>query len=203
MGGRWMVVVIGSFLVMMGARTLMVPAQQSGTSPLVAAFTATTDLPRLAVDDFRLTGTSGLTAERIDQILASYGSPAVGSGQWFVRYEQEYAIDAAYALAFFIHESSAGTNPSWAGRISATQTTHNIGNIICAGYPTCYGRFRSYPSWKEGIEDWYRLIAREYREGRGIATIMDVIPIYAPAVENNVAAYQSVVRTLVNQWRSQ
>ena len=49
-------------------------------------------------------------------------------------------------------------------------TTHNVGNIICAGYATCYGRFRDYDTWSQGIEDWYKLIAREYVDGRGAQT---------------------------------
>lgn len=70
-----------------------------------------------------------------------------------------------------------------------------------AGYAACYGRFRDYPTWDAGIEDWYRLIAVEYIAGRGHRTVADVIPVYAPAFENDVDGYVRAVRALVSAWR--
>lgn len=152
--------------------------------------------------DYRFRGPPSLDAERINEILSSYGSPAAGTGDAWVRLGRRHGIDPAFALAFFIHESAAGTHMSWAGRKPDGTTTHNIGNIICAGYPRCYGRFRDYRSWEEGIEDWYRLIDLEYIRGRGLQTVDEVIPIYAPAVENDVEHYVSVVKRLVDSWRT-
>jgi hypothetical protein len=149
------------------------------------------------------TGPPSLDAAQIDAILASYGSPAAGTGAAWVAQGERYGIDPAYAVAFFIHESSAGTNPAWAGIKSDGSTTHNVGNIICAGYPTCYGRFRDYPSWEAGIEDWYRLIAVEYIQGRGLTTVAEILPIYAPSVENDTTGYIRSVEELVRSWREQ
>lgn len=143
-----------------------------------------------------------LTAAQIDQILAAYGSPATGTGAAWVNLGMQYGIDPAFAVAFFIHESSAGTNPNWAGLKPGGATTHNVGNIICAGYSKCYGRFRDYPSWEAGIEDWYRLIAVEYIEGRGTVTLEQIIPIYAPSFENNVQGYIDAVAHMVDGWRT-
>jgi hypothetical protein len=145
-----------------------------------------------------------IAAQQIDDVLASYGSPATGQGQAFYDLGVEYGIDPAYALAFFIHESSAGTNPAWAGLKGDGTTTHNIGNIICAGYVRCHGRFRDYASWEEGIRDWYRLIRDEYIEGRGLRTVGAVLPIYAPSADNNnPAGYAAAVEQLVSEWRAQ
>ncbi|WP_298817958.1 glucosaminidase domain-containing protein [uncultured Chloroflexus sp.] len=155
-----------------------------------------------ATGDYRLRAGPSLTPEQIDQILRSYGSPATGTGAIWYRLGLEYNIDPAYAVAFFIHESSAGVNPNWAGRKPDGSTTHNVGNIICAGYPTCYGRFRDYPNWETGIADWYRLIDVEYIRGRGLQTVAEVIPIYAPSIENDVQAYINVVTSLVDRWRA-
>ncbi|OAN38198.1 hypothetical protein A6A03_04730 [Chloroflexus islandicus] len=152
--------------------------------------------------DHRLRVAPSLSPAQIDQILRSYGSPAAGTGEIWYRLGVEYNIDPAYAVAFFIHESSAGTNPNWAGRKPDGSTTHNVGNIICAGYPTCYGRFRDYPDWETGIADWYRLIDVEYIRGRGLQTVAEVIPIYAPAFENDVQGYINVVTSLVDRWRA-
>ncbi len=159
--------------------------------------------PPLAAGNYQLQGGSSLSAQQVDSILASYNSPAAGTGQTWVELGRRYNIDPAYPLAFFIHESTAGTHPNWAGQKSDGTTTHNIGNIICAGYPSCYGRFRDYGSWEEGIEDWYRLIDDEYIEGRGITTLDEIIPIYAPSIENDVGGYTNVVKQLVDSWRMQ
>jgi hypothetical protein len=126
----------------------------------------------------------------------------VGSGQDWYNLGLQYGIDPAFAVAFFIHESSAGANPNWAGIKPGGATTHNVGNIICAGYPTCYGRFRDYGSWREGIEDWYQLIDVEYLKGRGHRTVADIIPVYAPSFENDVQGYINSVNRLVDEWRT-
>lgn len=152
--------------------------------------------------DYNLRGAPSLSAAQIDEILASYGSPATGTGRAWVDLGRKYHIDPAFAVAFFIHESSAGTNPGWAGLKPDGSTTHNIGNIICAGYPRCHGRFRDYASWEEGIEDWYRLIDVEYIKGRGTQTVAEIVPIYAPAFENNVQGYITAVTRLVDTWRT-
>ncbi|GIV90789.1 MAG: hypothetical protein KatS3mg055_3307 [Chloroflexus sp.] len=155
-----------------------------------------------APGDHRLRSAPSLTPAQIDEILRSYGSPATGTGEIWYRLGLEYNIDPAYAVAFFIHESGAGTNPNWVGMKPDGSTTHNVGNIICAGYPTCYGRFRDYPDWETGIADWYRLIDVEYLRWRGLQTVADIIPIYAPSFENDVQGYIQVVTGLVDRWRS-
>ncbi|KAB8140935.1 hypothetical protein F8S13_21980 [Chloroflexia bacterium SDU3-3] len=143
-----------------------------------------------------------ISASKIDSVLRDYGSPAEGTGNDWVELGKKYNIDPAYALAFFVVESTAGTAQGWAGWKDDGSSTHNIGNIICAGYDTCYGRFRDYGSWQEGIEDWYRLISVEYVNGRGLQTVEQIIPIYAPSFENDVDNYVNSVEKLVEAWRS-
>jgi len=173
-----------------------------GNERTIAGNIASATRPLPARGDYRLRTPPSLSPDQIDQILRSYGSPATGTGEIWYRLGVEYNIDPAYALAFFIHESGAGTNPNWAGFKPDGRTTHNVGNIICAGYPTCYGRFRDYPDWATGIADWYRLIDVEYIRGRGLQTVTEVIPIYAPSIENDVQGYINVVTRLVDQWRA-
>jgi hypothetical protein len=146
-------------------------------------------------------GEPSIDAAAIDTILSKYGSPAAGTGRSWVHLGRQYGIDPAYAVAFFIHESSAGTNPGWAGMKPDGSTTHNVGNIICAGYSTCFNRFRDYASWDEGIADWYKLISHEYVNGRGAASVEQIIPIYAPSFENDVDGYVQTVVMLVEGWR--
>ena len=149
-------------------------------------------------------GPPSLTAEQIDEILERYGSPAQGVGEISVSLSMEYCIDVAYLLGFFRHESTFGTAPNWAGLKPGGLTTHNVGNITCAGYATCAGRFRDYPNWEEGIRDWFRLILEEYVAGRGTITLEEIIPIYAPKADrNNPDAYVKAVRGYIQEWRGQ
>lgn len=147
-----------------------------------------------------ISGVPTITASRIDEILRLYNSPAQGTGQIWIDEGIAYNINPVYALAFFMHESNLGTNPAWSGWKDDGSNTHNVGNIICAGYSRCYGRFRDYSTWEEGIRDWYRLIAVEYIDQRGIHTVEDIIPVYAPEVENDVATYIGSVRDYAYQW---
>ncbi len=156
-----------------------------------------------AADDLTLACPPVLNAAQFDAILASYGSPAVGTGAVWIAEGQRTGINPEIAVAFFVHESSAGTASGWAGWKPDGSSTHNVGNIICAGYVTCYGRFRDYASWDVGIADWYDLIAREYVAGRGHRSVADVIPVYAPSFENDVSGYIGAVQALVQQWRTQ
>lgn len=147
-----------------------------------------------------------ITEEGIERVLASYGSPATGTAKLWIKGWEKYGINPAIPLGFFIVESTAATNPNWAGWITyPTEHTYDIGNIICVGSSpywdgTCHGRFRDYNNWEEGILDWYHLIATEYIEGRGHVTVADVILTYAPAFENDVNGYVNGVDALVAKW---
>lgn len=139
-------------------------------------------------------GSPSLSVSFIDEVLAHYGSPAVGLGATLYADSRSTGIDDVYALAFFMHESSFGLR-------GVAQHTHSLGNIICAGYPTCFGRFRSYAKWAYGATDWYWLIAHEYI-AHGLTTVEQIIPVYAPSGENNVSAYIQAVNTSVASFRS-
>jgi len=147
-------------------------------------------------------GQPSITVDQIEAVLTQYNSPARGSGTIWFALGKQYGIDPAYPLAFFVQESTAGTNPGWAGLKPGGDTTHNVGNIICAGYATCYKGNRDYPSWEAGIEDWYQLIAREYVEGRGLASVEQILPIYCPTSDGcHSYDYISIVNSMVEKWR--
>lgn len=147
-------------------------------------------------------GAPTITGAQIEQVLASYNSPAVGHGQEIYDLGLKYGINPAIGLAFFIQESGAGSNPAWAGWKEDGTTTRNIGNIICTAGYRCYGRFRDYDTWGQGIEDWYRLISELYVGEWGRTTVEQIIPKYAPAADNNdESAYIDVVKRLVEGWQ--
>jgi hypothetical protein len=179
-------------------RTLIRSLREPGFTR-TAAVAALTAAPPAGRHELR--AAPSIDAAGVERILAQYGSPAVGTGELWYRLGVERGIDPAYAVAFFIHESAAGTAAGWAGLKPDGSTTHNVGNIICAGYASCYGRFRDYPDWAAGIADWYRLIDVEYLQWRGLATVADIIPVYAPSVENNVELYITTIEGLVDDWR--
>ncbi len=148
-----------------------------------------------------ITGPSTISAKRYDQILSEMGSPMQGVGTFAVRKGNEYDLNAAVPLAFFRVESTYGKNPSWAGFKPDGSTTYNIGNIICAGYATCYGRFRDYLSWEVGLEDWYKLLSNEYVKGRGLTQLLPILEVYAPRSDNNNPEhYAAAVAALVSCW---
>ena len=138
-------------------------------------------------------GGPSLSADFINQVLASAGSPASGTGQGLYDLSVQSGIDDAYALAVFQKESSFG-------RYGAGFENHALGNIVCAGYPTCNGRFRCYPTWLAGYEDFYQLISREY-VARGLSTIEAITPVYAPSSENDTGLYTSQVRQAMLAFR--
>jgi hypothetical protein len=141
-------------------------------------------------------GSPSLSAQRIDNILCNAGSPACGTGPVFYADSLQYGIDNAYALAFFRHESSFGTNGA------ATQTL-SIGNIVCTAGYSCIGRFRAYSSWADGITDWFKLIKNVYVGQWGATTVESIIPHYAPNSDNNdEAGYIASVENDVQSWRN-
>lgn len=181
------------------------PITPTGTTPMTSTTTPIVVHERWLPDgtgtDIR--GRPSLTGAQVDSILSIYRSPATGSGIAWEAYSYQYGIDDAVALAFFIQESSAGTDPSWSGRKPDGSTTNNIGNIVCAGYHRCYGRWRDYDTWEAGIEDWYRLIAFQYIEQRGLTNVEQIVPIYAPPFENDVPAYIMSVLRRIAQFRNE
>ena len=141
---------------------------------------------RIPVSGTSVLGGPSLSADLINQVFSSASSPAAGTGQGLYDLSVQSGIDDAYALAVFGKESSFG-------KYGAGFEDHALGNIVCAGYPTCNGRFRWYPSWEAGYQDFYQLIKREYVT-RGLSTIEAITPVYAPSSENDTGLYIQQVR---------
>src|SRR5438067_7735405 len=123
---------------------------------------------KMPVSGTSILGGPSLSADFINQILATASSPAAGTGQGLYDLSVQYGIDDAYALAVFGKESSYG-------KYGAAFEDHALGNIVCAGYSTCHGRFRWYPSWQAGYTDFYQLIRGEY-VARGLSTVETITP---------------------------
>ncbi|HWE62037.1 MAG TPA: glucosaminidase domain-containing protein [Chloroflexota bacterium] len=165
--------------------------------PARASLTTTTARSVLSpAAGFNVQGGPTVSPSVINQVLAQYGSPMAGDGEQLYQLGIKYGIDPAYCLAFFVHESAAGTR-------GEAVLTHNLGNIRAVdGAPSLAG-FRYYPTWLEGAEDWYRLVSQVYVQQWGLTTISSIIPVYAPSADNNdPQAYINDVEQMVATWRA-
>jgi len=166
----------------------------------VVAFDTVTNAPVDTSDNFNIKHKSSITADQFDAVLREYGSPALGVGAHVVAYGNKKNVDAAYALYIFIHESTAGTNPNWVGMKGGGETTHNPGNIVCAGYSTCYGRFRDYPTWEDGFDGLIDLLDVYSQD---LKTMKEAIARWAPDSDgNDPAGYYASLETNVRKWRA-
>jgi Mannosyl-glycoprotein endo-beta-N-acetylglucosaminidase len=143
-----------------------------------------------------LRGEPTISANFINTVLDYYNSPAVGKGQALYDDGVKYDIDPAYALAFFMQESTLGTK-------GVATVTHSLGNIrAIQGYPQ-YDGYRKYATWEEGFENWYELISQQYINTWGLTTIDQIIPVYAPNSDNNnEQQYINAIKSMVQSWRS-
>ncbi len=141
-----------------------------------------------------------ISAAFINRVLAAYHSPAAGKGQALYDLGVQYGIDPAFALAFFLHESSFGT----AGE--ATKTL-SLGNLRCYTGSTCVdqdrGGYAAYTSWEAGFQAWYELIRNYYVAQKGLTTVDKIIPTYAPTADHNdEAAYIASLKHALDTWHS-
>jgi hypothetical protein len=144
---------------------------------------------------YMVVGQPSIKADFINRVLDYYRSPARGKGQALYDYGIKYDIDPAYALAFFMHESSFGTT-------GVARVTRSLGNIRASDGYRNYDGYRLYQTWEQGFEDWYKLISEQYVAQWKLTTVDQIVPMYAPSSDNNdVAAYIQAVKTAVDTWR--
>lgn len=146
---------------------------------------------------FDVRGRPTISVAGIEQVLQDYNSPMAGHGQAIYDLGLKYGLDPAFCLAFFIHESAAGTR-------GEAVLTHSVGNIrAVAGSPSRDG-YKYYATWEEGAEDWYRLISTLYVTDWKLTTVAQIIPVYAPSGDSNdPQSYINDVQNLVAAWRAQ
>lgn len=149
---------------------------------------------------YAVLGKPTISATFINRVLASYNSPAAGKGQALYNLGVTYGIDPAFALAFFMHESSFGT----AGE--ATKTL-SLGNLRCIPNYACVdqgrGGYAAFSSWEAGFQAWYELIRNYYVAQRGLTTVDTIIPVYAPTADhNNEAAYIASLKHAISTWHA-
>jgi hypothetical protein len=145
---------------------------------------------------YTVLGKPSLTVDFINQVLSAYRSPATNKGQALYDFGVQYGIDPAFALAFFQHESSFGTQGE------ATKSL-SLGNIRCIPNYRCEDNFAQFDSWEAGFEAWYQLIRNLYVAQWGLTTVDAIIPRYAPAADNNnETAYVNALKHALDTWHS-
>ncbi len=149
---------------------------------------------------YSVLGKPTMTAAQINAVLAHYHSPAAGTGQTLYDLGVKYGIDPAYAVAFYGHESTFGTQ-------GEARTTHSLGNLRCYDGAVCVdqdrGGYASYPNWQAGFEAWYALIRKLYVGSWGLSTVDQIIPQYAPASDHNdEQAYSNDLKKSVDRARA-
>ncbi|MBO0778666.1 MAG: glucosaminidase domain-containing protein [Ktedonobacteraceae bacterium] len=149
---------------------------------------------------YSVLGKPSLRADFMNRVLADYHSPAAGKAQALYDLGAKYGIDPAFALAFFLHESTFGT----AGE---ARKTLSLGNLRCIPNAACVdqdrGGYASFPTWEAGFEAWYKLIRNYYVAQRGLVTVDQIIPVYAPnADNNNEQGYIASLKHSIDTWKA-
>jgi hypothetical protein len=147
--------------------------------------------------DYRVDRPPSISAATIDRVLEEFGSPAADQGAVFYDLGVRYGIDPAFCVAFFVHESHAGTR-------GVARFTRSVGNIRCTPGYRCYEGYRAYDTWESSAEDWYKLITELYIGAWGKRTVAQILPTYAPVGDNNdPASYIASVTGMVDSWWQQ
>jgi hypothetical protein len=176
--------------------------QEAHGKPLVVQVTHPQGSPaRPGHDYYVVTGPPSISEELVHNILCAsskadtpHQSPACGTEHDLYTLGQQYHIDPAYALAFFLKESSLG-------RYGVAKQSRSLGNIRCTPGYACIDGFRAYLTYRAGYEDWYQLI-RFYIDTWHLPTVAAIVATYAPSSENDTTGYITFIERCVDTWRA-
>ncbi len=151
-------------------------------------------VPPATLGSFSVLSQPRLSPAFINQVLASYGSPAAGTGQALYDLGRQYGINSDFALAFFGHESTFGTS-------GEARQSLSLGNLRCIPNFACPDGYAWFPSWQAGYQAWYALIRTLYVGSWGLTTIEQIIPRYAPPSDHNDdSAYIADLKVFLTTW---
>jgi hypothetical protein len=184
-----------SFAIQVGGSIDVFETWQNSNGPI----TAKKPIP-VHIGPYSVLGKPTITVDFINQVLASYNSPAAGKGQALYDLGVKYGIDPVFALAFFMHESLFGTT-------GEARATLSLGNLRCIPTRPCIGKniggFAQMYSWEDGFEQWYKLIRNLYVAQWSLVTVDQIIPTYAPSSDHNdVAGYIAALKHEIDAWHA-
>jgi Mannosyl-glycoprotein endo-beta-N-acetylglucosaminidase len=148
---------------------------------------------------YSVLGAPTLTVDFMNQVLAYYHSPAAGKAQALYNDGIKYGLDPAFALAFFMHESTFGT-------AGVARVTLSLSNMRCVPAFPCFnqnGGYAQFSRWEQGFEAWFKMIRNLYIAQWGLVTIDQIIPVYAPSSDhNNVSEYIATLKSTIDTWHA-
>jgi hypothetical protein len=148
---------------------------------------------------YSVVGPNSLSVDFMNKVLAYYHSPAAGKAQALYDDGIKYGLDSAYALAFFMHESSFGTT-------GVARVTLSLSNMRCVPEYRCLqenGGYSMFDTWEQGFEAWFKLIRNLYVAYWGRDTVDTIIPKYAPNSDgNNEAGYIAALKHTIDTWHA-
>ena len=116
------------------------------------------EVPRTIRPETDLRLPSGAPADLLGKYLAN--TPLSGLGKDFVAAEERWRVNAVFACAVACHESDFGR--SW-----LAVNKHNLFGFMAYDSDPA-GSAKAYPAWQASIEDFCRLISREYLNPAGV-----------------------------------
>jgi hypothetical protein len=180
-----------SYPIQVGGSMSAINTWQNSTGPI----SSLTPIPSHS-GPYSVIGKPTITADFINRVLTAYNSPAAGKGQELYDLGVKYGIDPAFALAFFMHESTFGT-------AGMARTTLSLGNLRCIPSVPCNNGYAQFGSWEQGFEAWYKLIRNLYVAQWGLVTVDQIIPTYAPSSDhNNVNGYVAALKHSIDTWHA-
>jgi flagellum-specific peptidoglycan hydrolase FlgJ len=109
----------------------------------------------------------------------------------------QWGMNPAIALAFFIHESGAGTQ-------GIARLTQNWGNLREGKRAHHHASgFAWYSNFLSSLDDFCDLLLGPLYAGSGLLHVSEVTPRYAPSSDqNDPAAYAVAVNQMVATWQT-
>jgi hypothetical protein len=194
----------GSANLVISTNAQVFPIQVGGTIGQVNTWTKSKGpiaikKPITQTGPYSVLGKPTLSVAFMNKVLSYYHSPAAGLAQYLYDDGVKYGIDPAFALAFFMHESSFGTT-------GIAVTTLSLGNMRCVPEYPCLnesGGFAQFSSWQQGFEAWFKMIRNLYVAQWNLVTVDQIIPVYAPSSDHNdVAEYIASLKYELDTWHS-
>src|SRR5689334_1034372 len=151
--------------------------------------------------DYPIKGDPTITRQRFQATLAATPrSPVTDQADLAYDTCRQFGVNPAVALAFFVKESSKGTDGiavqtlNWGNLIRPWDASRATGRTV-----TAFGHdFPIYKSWLDSLADFCDLITSDRAPfaGEKRGTIRSLVPRYAPPFENNTALYiqQAITR---------
>lgn len=140
------------------------------------------------------------------QVLERNASPAASVADALYTILKDEGIDPAVGLAFFKHESTYGKagvcfnydTKNWGNVRTAHRADLASGSTMAGGV----GPFAVYATWEKAVLDWCFRIKEAYILGRGLKTVEQITPIYAPSSDGNrPVAYAAAVWAAVESYK--